>query len=105
MEIPYPPPAARVDVVPRPPASMKHAVWLDGQWMWHGRRWIWEGGQWIDLAPEQFYARPTVQWLADGRLVWFAGSLRRKEDANMAPKAASAPSAVVAPSPSAAAPP
>ncbi len=102
MEVPYPPPAARVDVVPNPPYVMKHAVWIDGQWMWHGRRWIWEAGQWIDLAPDQFYARPTMEWLSDGRLVWFAGSLRRKEEAtNVAPAAPiGQPSATAAVAPS-----
>jgi hypothetical protein len=99
MEVPYPPPAARVDVVPNPPYVMKHAVWIDGQWMWHGRRWIWEAGQWIDLAPDQFYARPTMEWLSDGRLVWFAGSLRRKEEAtSVSPVAQPSATAAVAPS-------
>ena len=101
MEVPYPPPAARVDVVPNSPIVMKHAVWIDGQWMWHGRRWIWEAGQWIDLAPNQFYARPTMGWLSDGRLVWFAGSLRRKEEASVAPAAPTGqPSASAATAPS-----
>lgn len=78
VEIPYPPPAARVDVVPQPPQDMKHPAWIDGQWLWRGRRWVWEAGRWVDLGPDQFYARPTVQWLSDGRLMWFAGSLRLK---------------------------
>jgi hypothetical protein len=76
VEVPYPPPAARVDVIPLSPLDMKHPVWIDGQWLWRGRRWVWEAGQWADLGPGQFYARPTVQYVADGRLMWFPGSLR-----------------------------
>jgi len=87
VQVPYPPPAARVDLIQLPPVEMKHAVWIDGQWMWRGRRWVWEPGQWVDLGPNQYYARPTVSWLSDGRLVWFAGSLRSAETALPAPSA------------------
>lgn len=101
--VPYPPPAAKVDIVQLAPDGMKHAVWIDGQWMWRGRRWIWEAGQWVDLGPDQVYALPFVQRRYDGQLVWFPGSLRSKTTASASSSAGSAPSST-APAPSTTAP-
>ena len=28
--VPYPPPPGRVEIVPKPPAGQKNAVWVDG---------------------------------------------------------------------------
>lgn len=75
--VPYPPPPARVDVVPDPPPELKTPVWVDGQWFWRGRRWVWESGEWVDLLPGQVYAKPIVVRRSDGQLVWFAGTFRR----------------------------
>lgn len=44
-EVPYPPPAARVEFVPKQPSD--RAVWIDGEWTWGGRRWAWRAGRWI----------------------------------------------------------
>lgn len=77
--VPYPPPAAHVDVVPEAPAAMKNAVWVDGQWLWLGRRWWWESGRWVDLLPGQVYAGPRVYRRTDGQLVWFKGVLKGGE--------------------------
>jgi hypothetical protein len=43
--VPYPPPPARVEVLPAKPHD--EAVWLDGEWNWDGRRWIWKLGRWV----------------------------------------------------------
>ena len=94
VEVPYPPPAARVDMLDAPPAKMKHAVWVDGQWMWHGGRWVWHPGEWTDLAPGQVYAPPTLLYLSDGKLHWFAGALRNASDRRKDENSASVPDAV-----------
>ena len=98
--VPYPPPAAKVDVIPETPDGMKNAVWIDGQWMWRGRRWVWEGGQWIDLATDQVYARPLVQRRYDGQLIWFPGAFR---NATAEPRASASPVASASASTSASA--
>jgi hypothetical protein len=41
----YPPPPARVEVVPGRPQP--EAVWLDGEWVWQARRWAWRPGRWV----------------------------------------------------------
>lgn len=79
--VPFPPPPARVDVVPDPPSELKTPVWVDGQWLWRGRRWVWEGGEWVDLVPGQVYAKPIVVRRSDGQLVWFEGTFRRDSSA------------------------
>ncbi|WP_394836943.1 YXWGXW repeat-containing protein [Pendulispora rubella] len=45
VEVPYPPPPARVEFVPAKPRD--EAVWVDGEWTWHGRRWAWKRGRWV----------------------------------------------------------
>lgn len=44
--VPYPPPPARVELVPDEPEE--GAVWVDGNWVWRGRRWVWRFGQWVE---------------------------------------------------------
>lgn len=41
----YPPPPARVEVIPAAPKP--EAVWIDGEWTWQGRRWAWKQGRWV----------------------------------------------------------
>ncbi len=72
--VPYPPPAARVEVVPPPPEGQKGAVWIDGEWMWKGRRWVWQPGQWVVPYPGSYYAPPATVRLSDHQIAWFAGS-------------------------------
>lgn len=45
VEVPYPPPPARVEFVPDKPQD--DAVWLDGEWVWQGRRYAWKPGRWV----------------------------------------------------------
>jgi hypothetical protein len=59
LAVPYPPPAAEVEMIP--PIPEQGAVWVDGEWSWKGRRWVWEPGGWV-LAPQNdaYYAKWTI---------------------------------------------
>jgi hypothetical protein len=71
--VPYPPPPARVEVVPSPPPEMKSPVWTDGEWRWTGRRWVWQPGHWELPIANGYYAPPTTVRLADGTLYYYPG--------------------------------
>jgi hypothetical protein len=86
--VPYPPPPARVDVVPYPPTDFERPAWIDGQWIWRGRRWVWEEGRWVDLDPQQVYAKPMIVRRSDGEIVWFAGTLRTQSSPSTQPSPA-----------------
>ena len=45
VQVPYPPPPARVEYVPEQPDG--NAVWIDGEWVWQGRRYAWKPGRWV----------------------------------------------------------
>ena len=49
IEVPFPPPAVRADVVP--PRPRPESVWIDGEWHWQGTRWGWRRGVWV-VPPE-----------------------------------------------------
>jgi len=77
--VPYPPPAARVEIVPEKPG--KRAVWIDGEWLWERRRWVWKAGRW-ELPPEDSYwAPPVTIRQADGTLAYFAGGWKKRDKA------------------------
>src|SRR5689334_3320659 len=42
VEVAFPPPPARPEIVPDKPSD--DAVWIDGEWAWRGRRWAWRSG-------------------------------------------------------------
>ncbi|HEX3596090.1 MAG TPA: YXWGXW repeat-containing protein [Polyangiaceae bacterium] len=71
MEVPFPPPPARVEFIPDKPRS--GAVWVDGEWSWTGRRWAWNYGKWV-VPPETATFSPwrTVR-SDDGTLLFVAG--------------------------------
>jgi hypothetical protein len=71
--VPYPPPPARVEIIPDPPKEMKNPVWIDGEWQWKGRRWVWQRGQWEMPLPGGYYAPSATVALSDGTLAWFPG--------------------------------
>lgn len=71
-EVPYPPPAALVEVVPeRPDAS--DAVWLDGHWIWRGRYYVWQRGGWMIPPENTAYATWQSVLTKDGRIVFAPG--------------------------------
>jgi hypothetical protein len=71
VEIPYPPPPARVEIIP--PKPQEGAVWVDGEWSWQGKSWVWEPGGWV-LPPDGFFAPWEVLRLDNGKLLFVPGS-------------------------------
>jgi hypothetical protein len=67
--VPYPPPAAFAEVVPRPPND--EAVWVDGYWVWRGRYYGWQRGGWVNPPPGARYARWQTS-ITDEGVVYFA---------------------------------
>jgi len=74
IQIPYPPPPARVEVVPPQPNSS--AVWIDGEWTWTGRRWAWKYGRWVVPPPGAAYS-PWVTVRARDATLYFAPGIWR----------------------------
>lgn len=69
IEVPYPPPAALVEVVPERPKD-DAAVWLDGHWVWRGRYYVWQRGGWVIPPENGAYAAWQSLLAKDGRLVF-----------------------------------
>jgi hypothetical protein len=71
VEVPYPPPAGLVEIVPdRPDRS---AVWLDGNWVWRGRHYVWQRGGWVHAPANGAYASWQAYVARDGRLLFAPG--------------------------------
>jgi hypothetical protein len=73
-EVPYPPPPARVEAVPKRPA--KGAVWIDGEWTWQTRRWSWKPGRWVRPPPDARFAPWTTVRDRVGTLYLASGAWR-----------------------------
>lgn len=58
LEADYPPPPARVELVPASPRS--DAVWIDGEWTWQGSRWAWKTGRWVVAPPDASFSPWTA---------------------------------------------
>ena len=71
LEVPYPPPAARVEMVGEPHPD--DAVWLDGHWVWRGRYYVWQRGGWVRPAAGAAYATWVCVLTKDGRLMFAPG--------------------------------
>lgn len=74
VEVPYPPPPARVEIVPDPPAD--DAVWVDGEWVWQGGRWAWRAGRWVVVPPGVAFAPWTSVRSSNGTLHVAEGTFR-----------------------------
>lgn len=73
VEVPYPPPAALVEVVPEAPEE-DGAVWVDGHWVWRGRYYVWQRGGWLLLTGDAAYATWQSLLARDGRIVFAPGT-------------------------------
>lgn len=77
IEVPYPPPPARVEVIP--PQKGKLDVWIDGQWDWGDRAWQWIPGVWVTPPPGAYFTRWTTVRRSDGRLLFARAAWRGKD--------------------------
>jgi hypothetical protein len=73
VEVPYPPPAALVEVIPERPDN-DDAVWLDGHWVWRGRYYVWQRGGWLIPPENAAYATWRSVLAKDGRIVFAPGA-------------------------------
>ncbi len=64
--VPYPPPAAFVELVP--PAPNDEAVWVDGHWSWQGKRYYWKRGGWVNPPGGARYALWRLRFEPDGTI-------------------------------------
>ena len=99
-EVPFPPPPARVEYMPKAPLA--NAVWIDGEWLWGGRRWAWRPGRWVLARPGASFSPWVTVRNGEGTLFLASGVWRDATGAEMAaPKTlaggAASPGAVVAP--------
>jgi hypothetical protein len=67
--VPYPPPAAFVELVPEAPDDA--AVWVDGSWNWVGARYVWRRGGWVKPPAGSRFAQWRISYRSDGTM-WFA---------------------------------
>jgi hypothetical protein len=72
--VPYPPPPARVEVVPAAPRP--DAIWIGGEWDYRFRRWIWTYGRWIIPPSGARYARWKLVRDVRGEISFAPGSWR-----------------------------
>jgi hypothetical protein len=83
IEVPFPPPAAHVEIIP--PKPRDGAVWVDGEWDWEGKNWAWETGGWI-TPPEHGYLAPWVTYRQENGKLLFAPGTWHGDDGAPMPK-------------------
>lgn len=71
VEVPYPPPAALAETVPERPDG---AVWVDGEWVFHGQSFVWRRGGWVVPPPASRFAPWRSWYRRDGRLMLASGA-------------------------------
>lgn len=81
VEVPYPPPAALVEVVPEAPEG---GIWIDGYWVWRGRYYVWQRGGWLKPAENTAYATWQTVLAKDGRLLFAPGTWYDSNDRPLA---------------------
>ena len=77
IEVPYPPPAARVETIP--PHDSTGEVWIDGQWQWDGSDWRWLPGAWTSPPKDAYFTPWTTRRDRDGRLLFAPAAWRSKD--------------------------
>lgn len=82
VEVPYPPPAGRAEVIP--PAKRAEEVWVSGQWDWDGERWNWIDGGWR-VPPQGAHFTPwSAERKRDGRLFFRSAAWRTRDGKRIA---------------------
>jgi hypothetical protein len=81
VEVPYPPPPARVEFVPERPRS--GSVWIDGEWSWTGRRWAWTYGRWVAPPDSAKFSPWKTARSSDGTLLFVPGTWRNAAGAEI----------------------
>lgn len=90
IEVPYPPPAAKVETIPEQKDAAQ--VWVDGQWDWSIDEWVWRGGEWTTPPSAEAYFTPwsTVR-KKDGRLFFIPAAWRDARGAALTKSGAGCP--------------
>lgn len=83
VQVPYPPPPARVEFIPDQPRD--DAVWIDGEWVWQGRRYAWKPGRWVVPPPNAAFAPWTAVRDRLGTLYLAQGTWRAPGGGEVAP--------------------
>jgi hypothetical protein len=76
IEVPYPPPPGRVEIIP--PKKTAGQVWIDGQWEWDGNGWKWREGAWSTPPPNAYFTPWMTKRRADGQLLFARAEWRDK---------------------------
>lgn len=74
IDVPYPPPPARVEVIPK--EKSPDDVWVDGQWDWDGKDWRWIAGAWVTPPKGAYFTRWAAGRRPDGQLMFARGTWR-----------------------------
>lgn len=77
IEVPYPPPSGRVEVVPH--QSPHTTAWIDGQWDWTGKSWSWTAGSWVTPEKGTYFTPWTIRRRSDGQLLFEPAAWRTKD--------------------------
>lgn len=83
-EVPYPPPPARVELVPEQPREAG-AVWIDGEWEWNGKQWAWVYGRWVVPPAGATFSRWATVRRSDGALFYASGTWRANNGSDLPP--------------------
>lgn len=75
-EVAYPPPPARVEVIP--PRKKDGEVWVGGQWEWMSNSWKWLSGAWVSPPKGAYFTPWSVVRKPDGRLLFTAATWRAR---------------------------
>lgn len=75
--VPFPPPPARVETVPKRVSD--RTIWIDGEWTWHTRRWLWVRGRWVVPPVGAKYSPWTMTHGTDGKLYEARGVWRNSK--------------------------
>jgi hypothetical protein len=82
VEVPFPPPPGRAEVVPE--AAKPEEVWVDGQWDWDGEAWQWTPGRWR-VPPANAYFTPwSAERHRDGKLFFVSAAWRTQDGRRIA---------------------